>query len=156
MSIAALYRGDEEQLQNSCRKRNLLIQKRYGYSTDCFKGQYLLINANRRIADRNYIYEEDLSKVSELKIEECKVTTSSASNLKLLQTTRLKAIGKYEGNWIDLTDFNVVWSTDPNSGLNIYQGGLLQRMSNSSKTEIVSAKTLTEVNAEPIKIAPAK
>ena len=100
--------------------------------------------------------EEDLSKVSELKIEECKVTTSSASNLKLLQTTRLKAIGKYEGNWIDLTDFNVVWSTDPNSGLNIYQGGLLQRMSNSSKTEIVSAKTLTEVNAEPIKIAPAK
>ena len=100
--------------------------------------------------------EEDLSKISELKIEECKVTTSSAGNLKLLQTTRLKAIGKYEGNWIDLTDLNVVWSTDPNSGLNIYQGGLLQRMNISPREETVSAKTLTEVNAEPLKINPAK
>ena len=100
--------------------------------------------------------EEDLSKISELKIEECKVTTSSVNNLKLLQTTRLKAIGKYEGKWINLTDLNVVWSTDTNSGLNVYQGGLLQRMMNSTKSEMVSAKTLTEINAQSLSINPAK
>ena len=102
------------------------------------------------------LMEEDLSKISELKIEECKVTTSSVSNLKLLQTTRLKAIGKYEDKWMDLTDLNVLWSTGPNSGLNVYQGGLLQRMMNSPKVEMVSAKTLTELNAAPLKIVPAK
>jgi hypothetical protein len=100
--------------------------------------------------------EEDLSKVSELKIEECKVTTSSLSNLKLLETTRLKALGKYEGKWMDLTDLNVVWSTEANSGLQVYQGGLLQRMVNSSKIEIISAQTLSGKSAEPLKIPSAK
>lgn len=94
--------------------------------------------------------EEDLSRITELKIEELPGTIGSVDNLKQYQTSRLKALGKYEGKWIDLTELNVVWTTTKDSGLQIHQGGLLQRMRYSPRDEQVTAETLSGVKANPV------
>lgn len=96
--------------------------------------------------------EEDLSQITELKIEARPGTIGTVDSLGLYQTARLKALGKYENGWIDLTDLNVVWSSSKDSGLQIHQGGLLQRMRYSSTDEDVTAETLSGVKATPITV----
>lgn len=92
--------------------------------------------------------KEDLSQISELKIEELTTTPGSLENLKLYETTRLRALGKYRNEWIDLTELNVLWSVTENSGLNIYQGGLLQRIKYSDTAAGIHARTINGIEAQ--------
>lgn len=100
--------------------------------------------------------EEDLSQISELRIEERSGTTGSLNDLDLYQTARLKALGKYGDRWIDLTDLNTVWSTSRDSGLRIHQGGLLQRMQRSTRDETVTVETLSGIKADPVTVQGMK
>lgn len=72
--------------------------------------------------------KEDLNAISELKTEEQTFTPGNVDHLKLLETTRLKTFGKYQGEWIDISDLHVQYSTEIKSGIKVYSNGLIQRM----------------------------
>jgi hypothetical protein len=98
--------------------------------------------------------KEDLAQVSELKLEEKTFTPGTAEKLGVLETTRLRALGKLGDRWLDLTDLNVAWSSSVPELINVYQGGLVQRMAASSRSVTISAKTLGGVAASGLIIPP--
>lgn len=98
--------------------------------------------------------KEDLTKVTELKLEEKTFTPGTAQKLGLLETTRLRALGKLGERWLDLTDLNVVWSSSSPDLVTVYQGGLVQRL-HPTKNEIsLTAKTLSGVSAPAVVVPP--
>ena len=96
----------------------------------------------------------DLAQVKELRIEEKTFTPGKASALGVLETTRLRALGRLGDEWVDLTDLNVEWTSTEPDLVTIYQGGLAQRLLASAKEVTLTAKTLAGVSAAPV-IVPA-
>jgi hypothetical protein len=94
----------------------------------------------------------DLSQVTELKTEEKTFTPGKAASLGILETTRLRALGKLDGKWVDLTDINVEWTSTEPELVAIYQGGLVQRLHSSAKEITLTAKTLSGTAAAPVVI----
>jgi hypothetical protein len=94
----------------------------------------------------------DLSLIKELKTEEKTFTPGKTSGLGVLETTRLRALGKLGDTWIDLTDLNVEWASSEPELIAIYQGGLVQRLHASSKEITLTTKTLSGATAEPVVI----
>ena len=86
--------------------------------------------------------KDDLTKVSELKLEERTATPGTIGDLGLFQTTRLRALGRIADRWIDLSDLNVVWSSSEDRLVKVYQGGLVQRVRQTGKSVVITAKTL--------------
>lgn len=72
--------------------------------------------------------KEDLSKIEELKIEETTATPGDSRSLGIHETTRLQARGRIGERWLDLSDLNVTWSGSPKPLVNVYGGGLVQRI----------------------------
>ena len=97
----------------------------------------------------------DLSQVKELKTEEKTFTPGKTSSLGLLETTRLRAMGKLGDEWVDLSDLNVEWTSTEPDLVAIYQGGLVQRLQSSTKEITLTAKTLAGVVA-PVVTIPAR
>jgi hypothetical protein len=91
--------------------------------------------------------KEDLSQVSELRLEETTFTPGAAQRLGLLETTRLRALGKLGDDWIDLTELNVVWASSEPELVVVYQGGLVQRRVASADTVTITAETLDGIAA---------
>ena len=94
----------------------------------------------------------ELDKLSSLRLEENSFTPGTAQNLGLLQTTRLRAIGKIGETEIDLTNLNVVWTSSHPDSFPVYQGGLLQRLRQSTREVTVTARTLNGIAAPSIVI----
>jgi hypothetical protein len=94
----------------------------------------------------------DLSQVAELKLEEKTFTPGKASSLGVLETTRLRALGKLGDTWIDLTDLNVEWASSEPELVTIYQGGLVQRLQATAREVTLTAKTLTGITAAPVAV----
>ncbi len=85
--------------------------------------------------------EADLSTVTEIRFDEQTTTPGNASSLKTLETTRLKVSGKSGNDWIDLSDLNIIYSADKQSGINVYSSGLVQRTFDAGRATAVIAKT---------------
>jgi len=88
------------------------------------------------------LVKEDLSKVTELKFEERTVTPGTIQDLGLYQTTRLCALGKIGERWMDLSELNIAWSSSEERLVNVYQGGLVERVRQTGKSVVITAKTL--------------
>lgn len=99
--------------------------------------------------------KEDLTQVSELKFEEKTFTPGTAAKLAPLETTRLRALGKLGDRWLDLTDLNVVWSSSVPELVNVYQGGLVQRLAATGKAVTITAKTLNGIAAPALTVPGA-
>lgn len=97
---------------------------------------------------------EDLAQVSELKLEEKTFTPGTAQKLGLLETTRLRALGKLGDRWIDLTDLNVAWTSSAPDLVTVYQAGLVQRLHPTTNTVTLTAKTLNGVSASVVIVPP--
>ena len=95
-----------------------------------------------------------LDKIKYLELKEVTNTPGGVEKLELYQTTRLRAIGYTGEAEYDLTDLNVVWSSSQPEIIKAYQGGLIQRVRQSSKEIVISAGTLTGLEAEKMKIQP--
>jgi hypothetical protein len=87
------------------------------------------------------LIKEDLAKVTELKFEEKTVTPGTMQDLGLYQTTRLRALGKIGERWLDLSELNVAWTSSEERLVNVYQSGLVQRVRQTGKPVVISAKT---------------
>lgn len=88
------------------------------------------------------LIKEDLTKVTELKLEEKTITPGTIKDLGLYQTTRLCALGKIGERWMDLSELNIAWSSSEERLVNVYQGGLVERVRQTGKTVVITAKTL--------------
>lgn len=99
--------------------------------------------------------KDDLAQVSELKLEEKTFTPGTTQKLGLLETTRLRALGKLGERWLDLTDLNVVWTSAAPDLVAVYQGGLVQRLHQTSQEVTLAAKTLGGVTAPALVVPPA-
>lgn len=88
------------------------------------------------------LIKEDLTKVTELKFEEKTVTPGTIKDLALYQTTRLCALGKIGERWMDLSELNIVWSSSEERLVNVYQAGLVERVRQTGKSVVITAKTL--------------
>lgn len=97
----------------------------------------------------------DLGQIKELKTEEKTFTPGKTGGLAVLETTRLRALGKLGDTWIDLTDLNVEWTSSEPDLVTIYQGGLVQRLQSSAKEVTLTAKTLSGAAATPVVVAPS-
>lgn len=98
---------------------------------------------------------EDLKQVSELKIERIPLRVGNGTDrLDLLETARLRALGKIDDVWMDLTELNIVWSSSKPSEVRVDSGGLIQRLSSSSDDVIINASTLNGMKAPSYKIKP--
>ncbi len=100
--------------------------------------------------------KEDLTQVTELKLEEKTFTPGTAGNLGLLETTRLRALGKLGERWLDLTDLNVVWTSSSPDLVTVYQGGLVQRLRQTKNEVSLTAKTLNGLSAPTLAVPPAR
>jgi hypothetical protein len=100
------------------------------------------------------ITKDDLAQVTELRLEEQTYTPGTAKKLGLLETTRLRALGKLDGHWIDLTDLNVNWASSAPELVNVYQGGLVQRVHETQSDVTINAQTLNGIGAAPIVVPP--
>jgi len=98
--------------------------------------------------------KEDLAQVQELKLEEKTFTPGTAQKLGLLETTRLRAHGKLGDRWLDLTDLNVVWTSSAPDLVPVYQGGLVQRLRQTTNEVTLTAKTLNGVAAPAVSVPP--
>ena len=99
--------------------------------------------------------KEDLAQVSELKLEEKTFTPGTAQKLGLLETTRLRALGRIGERWLDLTDLNVVWTSSAPELVTVYQGGLAQRLHQTANEVTLTAKTLNGIAAPSMAVPPA-
>ncbi len=98
--------------------------------------------------------KEDLAQVSELKLEEKTFTPGTAQKLGLLETTRLRALGKLGDHWLDLTDLNVAWISSAPDLVPVYQGGLVQRLHQTTNDVTLTAKTLAGVATASMVVPP--
>ena len=96
----------------------------------------------------------DLSQVKELKLVERTFTPGKVNGLGVLETTRLRALGKLGDQWIDVTDLNVEWISSSPDVVMLHQGGLVQRLQASSGEVTLTARTLSGV-AAPAVVIPA-
>ena len=96
----------------------------------------------------------DLSQVKELKLVERTFTPGKANGLGVLETTRLRALGKLGDQWIDVTDLNVEWISSSPDVVMLHQGGLVQRLQASPGEVTLTARTLSGV-AAPAVVIPA-
>jgi hypothetical protein len=99
--------------------------------------------------------KEDLAQVSELKLEEKTFTPGTAQKLGLLETTRLRGLGRIGDRWLDLTDLNVVWTSSAPELVTVYQGGLAQRLHQTASEVTLTAKTLNGIAAPAMAVPPA-
>ncbi len=88
-----------------------------------------------------------------MKLEEKTFTPGTAAKLGLLETTRLRALGKLGDSWLDLTDLNVVWTSSAPDLVTVYQGGLVQRLRQTTTDVTIIAKTLNGI-AAPAQVVP--
>lgn len=86
--------------------------------------------------------KEDLAQVSELKLEEKSFTPGTVAKLGVLETTRLRALGKLGDRWLDLTDLNIAWTSSAPELVTVYQGGLVQRLHQTTNDVTLTAKSL--------------
>ncbi len=119
------------------------------------KNKSLLLDFPPESLTQIILTKEDLTKVSELKLEEKTFTPGTAQKLASLETTRLRALGKLGDQWLDLTDLNVVWSSSVPELVNVYQGGLVQRLAASSRDVTITAKTLGGISASALTVPGA-
>lgn len=98
--------------------------------------------------------KEDLAQVTELRLEEKTFTPGNARKLGLLETTRLRALGKLGDRWLDLTDLNVVWTSSAPDLISVYQGGLVQRLHPTTNAVTLAAKTLVGVATSSLVVPP--
>ena len=118
------------------------------------KGSEFMVDLPAESLTQIIFTKADLSQVTELKLEEKTFTPGKTSSLGLLETTRLRALGKLGDEWVDLSDLNVEWTSTEPALVAIYQGGLVQRLHASTKEITLTAKTLAGVAASGV-IIPA-
>jgi hypothetical protein len=118
------------------------------------KGSEFVVDLPAESLSQIIFTKADLSQVTELKLEEKTFTPGTANSLGLLETTRLRALGKLGDEWVDLSDLNVEWTSTEPALVTIYQGGLVQRLHASTKEIALTAKTLGGV-AAPVVTIPA-
>lgn len=102
------------------------------------------------------LLKEDLSKISELKLEELTATPGTLRDLGFLQTTRLRALGRLGDRWLDLSDLNVVWSSSAQQLVAVHQGGLVQRVRRTAKEIALTAKAVAGNLESSVTVAPSK
>jgi hypothetical protein len=98
--------------------------------------------------------KDDLAQMKELKLEEKTFTPGTAQKLGLLETTRLRALGKLGDRWLDLTDLNIVWTSSAPDLVPLYQGGLVQRLRQTTNEVTLTAKTLAGVATASLIVPP--
>ena len=118
------------------------------------KGSEFMVDLPAESLTQIIFTKADLTQVTELKLEEKTYTPGKTSSLGLLETTRLRALGKLGDEWVDLSDLNVEWTSTEPALVAIYQGGLVQRLHASTKEITLTAKTLAGVAASGV-IIPA-
>lgn len=105
-------------------------------------GKRVIVDLPAESMTQIILIKEDLSKVTELKLEEKTVTPGTIKDLGLYQTTRLCALGKIGERWMDLSELNIAWSSSEERLVNVYQGGLVERVRQTGKPVVIAAKTL--------------
>lgn len=118
------------------------------------KNKELIVDLPPEALTQIIFTKDDLTQIKELKLVEKTVTPGTAQQLGLLQTTRLRALGRLGDRWIDLTELNVNWTTSAPELVAIYQGGLVQRRRDSVEAVTLTAVTLAGV-AAPVVTVPA-
>lgn len=118
------------------------------------KNKTLLLDFPPESLTQIILTKENLAQITELKLEEKTFTQGTAQKLAPLETTRLRALGKLGDRWLDLTDLNVVWSSSVPELVNVYQGGLVQRLAASPRAVTITAKTLGGVAAPALNVKP--
>jgi len=111
------------------------------------KGSEFVVDLPAESLTQIIFTKADLTQVTELKLEEKTFTPGTTNSLGLLETTRLRALGKLGDEWVDLSDLNVEWTSTEPALVTIYQGGLVQRLHASTKEITLTAKTLAGVAA---------
>lgn len=119
------------------------------------KGSEFVVDLPAESLTQIIFTKADLTQVTELKLEEKTFTPGTTSSLGLLETTRLRALGKLGDTWVDLSDLNVEWTSTEPALVAIYQGGLVQRLHASTKEIKLTATTLAGVAAPVVTIAPS-
>jgi hypothetical protein len=117
-------------------------------------GKKIIIDVPAESMVQIIFLKEDLSKVTEIKLEEKTETPGTLADLKLLETTRIQAMGKLDNRWIDLTDLNIVWNTSSPELVKTYQGGLVQRLQSTSREVVLIAIPLAGPESVSSIIAP--
>jgi len=122
------------------------------------KGSEFILDLPAESLTQVIFTKADLTEVKELKLEERTFTPGKASALGVLETTRLRALGKLGDQWVDLTDLDVVWTSSSPDVVAVHQGGLVQRLQASTGEVTLTARTLSGVAAPAVVIpaSPAK
>jgi len=105
-------------------------------------GKRVIVDLPAESMTQIILIKEDLTKVTELKFEERTVTPGTIKDLGLYQTTRLCALGKIGERWLDLSELNIAWSSSEERLVNVYQGGLVERVRQTGKPVVITARTL--------------
>ncbi len=90
--------------------------------------------------------KEDLSAIKEIKVVEKTFTRGSLKQLGLLETTLLQVLGKVENRWLNLSDLNATFKVGKNSGLKVYNAGLLQCIGGTNQTQEIEIGLLDNNN----------
>lgn len=133
-----------------------LLRRDHAIRQDPLKGTEIVVDLPADSLTQIILTKEDLAQVTELKLEEQTFTPGKAGELGLLETTRLRALGKLGERWMDLTDLNVVWNSSAPDLVVVYQGGLVQRSRKTAREVTLTAKTLNGVAALGLNVPPMK
>jgi hypothetical protein len=75
----------------------------------------------------------DPTRIAAAEISERTFTPGCAASLALLQTTRLRLTARVNGRKMDLTDHNVVWTSEDGQFVRVGPGGLVQRVRSTKR-----------------------
>lgn len=133
--------------ETSLQRRDVVVAQR------AVEGKDFLFDIPPEAALQVILVPEDLRRLSELKIERVAARhRQEADELDMFETARLKAWGKVDEQWMDLTDLNIVWSSSKPGDIRAGSGGLIQRLRESRGEVVISASTLTGVKAPPFSL----
>lgn len=130
-----------------------LWQRDQAMRQESVSGPMLVVDLPAESLTQIIFTKEDLAQVGELKLEEKTFTPGTATKLGLLETTRLRALGKLGDRWLDLTDLNIVWTSSAPDLVPVYQGGLVQRLRPTTNDVTLTAKALNGI-AAPAQVVP--
>jgi len=91
-----------------------------------------------------------LDRIESVRIEETTTTPGTIDSLYLYQTTRLRALATIDGDEVDVTCLNTVWTSSEPWIVPVYQGGLVQRLRRTERDITISVRVRGGVEAQVV------
>lgn len=123
-------------------------------SQTALAGDRIPVTVEERSLTQVILSSHKLDRIESLRIVEDTTTPGTARDLGLFETTRLRALAALDGDQIDVTNLNVIWDSSLPTVVVAYQGGLVQRVRQSTREILVTARTPSGVTAEPVAVPP--